>query len=324
MTPTALPGLMADIGGTNARFALCDALGRERHAAVLHCADHAGPAAAAAAYLTELPFRARPRRGAFAVAAPVSGDRVTLTNHPWAFSIAAVKRRLGLSSLVVINDFAALALAVPRLKRGEVRAIGGGRAARNAPIALLGPGTGLGVSALVPSATGWVPLATEGGHVNMPACTAREEAVLAWLRRDFGHVSAERVLSGPGLANIYRALLALDGEEMETEPAPEEIAALALAGTSRHAAEALDMFCAMLGTVAGNLALGFGARGGVYIAGGIVPSLGTAFERSSFRRRFEDKGRMSPYVEAIPTFVVTRALPAFLGLGTLLAVNGKK
>ncbi len=311
--------VIADIGGTNARFALIDAAGRTGEARILRCADYPDPVAAAEAFLGETAPASRPKRGAFAVASPLTGDQVTMTNHPWSFSVDDVRRRLGLDALRVINDFAAIALAIPHLGRDDHYRVGGGEPVRDAPVAILGPGTGLGVSALIPTAEGWVPLATEGGHVTMAAFDEREAAVLAHLRRTYGHVSAERVISGPGLVNLYRSLCALEGLRADPAATPDEVSRLAADGTCPVAAGALEMFCAMLGTVASDLALSLGALGGVYIAGGIVPKLGPTFAASGFRRRFEDKGRYATYLASIPVFVITHPLPAFVGLGTVAA-----
>ncbi len=315
--PFNRPGLIADIGGTNARFALSESDGAVRDAVVLACGDFPDLAAAAQAFLAQAAPPAPPKRAAMAVASPVTGDHVDMTNHPWSFSIDDVRRRLDLDDLRVINDFTAIALAIPHLAEEDRFQVGGGEAAPGAPIAVLGPGTGLGVSAVIPAGDGWVPLATEGGHVTMAPATEREGAVLAHLRRS-GHVSAERVLSGAGLVNLYGAVRALDGETADGDLTPADVTERALDGSCPFAAEALDMFCAMLGTVASNLCLSLGARGGVYVAGGIVPRLGAAFADSGFRRRFEDKGRFSDYLAAVPTFVLTRELPAFVGLSRLL------
>ena len=273
--------------------------------------------AAAEAFLDATAPPSWPKRGAFAVASPVTGDHVTMTNHPWSFSVDDVRRRLGLDALRVINDFAAIALAIPHLDADDHYRVGGGAPVGDAPVAVLGPGTGLGVSALVPAAGGWAPLATEGGHVTMAAFDEREAAVLAHLRRTHDHVSAERVISGPGLVNLYRSLCALEGLRADPAATPDAVSRLAADGTCPVAAEALEMFCAMLGTVASNLALSLGALGGVYIAGGIVPKLGPAFAASGFRRRFDDKGRFVAYLAAIPVFVITHPLPAFVGLSAV-------
>lgn len=310
---TDSPGLIADIGGTNARFALVYPGDEPRHALVLPCADFSGPDDAAAAYLRRVAPDVRPGRAAFAVAGPVGGDEIAMTNHVWRFSAQAVRRRLGVDSLEVVNDFTAVALSVPQLDAAHRVQVGGGAAVATAPIAVLGPGTGLGVSALVPHSGGHIALATEGGHATMPAVDDRESQVLGWLRGLYGHVSAERVLSGPGLQNLYMALCEVDGRQPEPLP-PDAISGRALDGSCPVCAEALHTFFAMLGTVAGNLALSLGARGGVHIAGGIVPRLLDAFLRSPFRERFEAKGRFRDYLADIPVHVVTHPYPAFLGL----------
>ena len=316
-TDGGTPRLIADIGGTNARFALVGAGGEPWAVRVLRCKDYPDPVAAVEAYLGGAAVPARPRRGAFAVASPITGDRVAMTNHPWTFSIEDAGRRMGLDAFTVINDFTAVALAIPRLGPGDRFRVGGGEPAPNTPIAVLGAGTGLGVSALVPAGETWLPLTTEGGHVTMAAATDRESAVLELMRRSLGHISAERVISGPGLVNLYRFLSELDGRAPDPSITPDAVTERALGESDPDAAEALEMFCAMLGTVAADLVLSLGARGGVYIAGGIVPKLGDAFADSGFRRRFEDKGRFSGYLAPVPAYVITHELPAFLGLGEL-------
>ena len=191
-----------------------------------------------------------------------------------------------------------------------------------APLAVLGPGSGLGVSGLLPRpGGGWLPLSGEGGHVTLAAADDRESEVLARLRRRFGPVSAERALSGPGLVNLYRALCELAGRE-PAPLSPAEVSDAGLAGGCPHCREALELFAAFLGTVAGDLALTLGARGGVFIAGGIAPRLGDFLEGSAFRRRFEDKGPQRVYLEAIPTDLVIHPRPAFPGLGALLSSPG--
>lgn len=312
------PRLIADIGGTNARFALVAPGARQaEQPLLLPCAAFPGPAEAARHYLERVAPAEMPRRAAFAVASPVLGDRVVLTNHVWQFSVTALRDELALDRLDVVNDFIAVALAVPLLEAQDKVAVGDGRADPASPIAVLGPGTGLGVSALVPTGAGWHPIPTEGGHITMPAADEREAKILAWLRARHGHVSAERVLSGPGLVNLHTALCGLCGLPAEAV-SPHELTQRAQAGDPL-ARETLDTFFTMLGTVAGNLALTLGARGGVYIAGGIVPQLLPAFLASDFRRRFDDKGRFRAYVESIPVHVATHPYPAFLGLAGLVA-----
>ncbi len=312
--------LLGDIGATNARFALRDAGGAIGRVAVLACAEHAGLAEAIEAYLGEVRRPGellRPRAVALDVAGPVAGDRIALTNHPWSFSRAELGRRLGAERLVVVNDFAAVAAAAPFLAEAEVEQLGGGAPAADAPIGVIGPGSGLGVGGILPAGGRWIALEGEGGHVSLPAATAREALILERLRRRFGHVSAERALSGPGLANLYAAL-----SEIEGKPArpyrPAEISDPAVCAEDALCREAVETFAEMLGTVAGDLALTLGARGGVHIGGGIVPRLGAGFPRERFRRRFEEKGRLGAYLAPIPAFVIRHPFPAFVGLAALL------
>ncbi|MFN4088222.1 MAG: glucokinase [Alphaproteobacteria bacterium] len=312
------PALIADIGGTNARFARVGPDGRPMHALTLRAEDHAGLAEAAEAYLRSVPEAPPPRRAAFAVASPVTGDRITLTNRDWTFSRDDLQRRLGVERLEVINDFTAIALALPRLAPDALRPVGGGPAAGapGAPLAVLGPGTGLGVSGLIPVSGRWIAIAAEGGHATMAAADERESEILRRLRARYGHVSAERVLSGPGLTNLYESLAQIEG--VRADPLePEDITRRAATG-DRLCGTAVETLCRMLGTVAANLALTLGARGGVYLAGGVVPRLGEMFVRSGFRARFEDKGRFRDYLAAIPVHIVLDPVPAFVGLGALL------
>jgi glucokinase len=268
-------------------------------------------------YLKGLKPEQRPREAAFAVASPIGGDLIQFTNSPWSFSVDQIRRTFGLEHFEVINDFAALALGIPDLSPNDWRKIGRGKRVEGEPVAVLGPGTGLGVSGLVQSPAGRIALDTEGGHVTLPAFDDFEAGVLRFLRRDWGHVSAERVLSGPGLVNLYRALAPVEGRPSE-RLSPSTITRRALSGTCPACTHAIDMFCEMLGTVASDLALSLGARGGVYLGGGIIPKLGSAFKARLFRGRFENKGRLSHYLRPIPTYLITHPLPAFLGLAYLL------
>lgn len=309
--------LLADIGGTNVRFALLahgsDEPQRERS---FVCADYPGLEQAARGYLADV-GNPQVSEAAIDVATAVTGDVVKLTNSPWTFSIEQTRRQLGLTRLLVLNDFTALALSLPLLSAGELRQVGRGRALPHKAIGLIGAGTGLGVSGLLPCGARWVPLEGEGGHVAFSPVDAREDAVLGVLRERFGHVSAERVVSGPGVVNLYQALCGIDRVPARVLE-PEGIARDALSRADPQCAEALAMFCAALGTAAANLAITLGARGGLYIGGGIVPKLGEYFERSPFRARFEHKGRFSSYLAAIPTFVILADYPALRGLAVAL------
>jgi glucokinase len=309
-------GLIGDIGATNARFALVGPQRRIGRTRVLATSDYAGIAEAIDSYLGE-ETDDRPDQAVLAVASPVTGDRISFTNSPWTFSIAELQQRLGLRRLKVVNDLTATALAVPHLTERDRVQIGSGQPVADAPIGIVGPGTGLGVGALVRAGQEWITIPSEGGHVTMAPGDARESAVLDLMRRRFDHVSAERVLSGPGLVNLYNAICETEGVPAASY-APAQITDAAIGARDARCHETVAMFCAMLGTVAGNLALTLGARGGIYISGGIVPKLGPTFAQSGFRERFEQKGRMRAFLAPIPTYVITHAVPAFLGAASLL------
>jgi glucokinase len=314
-------GLVGDIGATNARFALVRPDGSIGHTRAILCNDFATIGDAIAAFLAEAP-EGSPSHSVLAVASSPEGDEVRLTNHPWTFSTEALRKRFGLARLRIVNDFYANALAVPHLAPDELVKIGGGDAMVGTPMGIIGPGSGLGVSTLVPTTEGVVAVPGEGGHVTMGAADARESAVLDLIRGRFGHVSAERVLSGPGLVNLYNALCEL-AKVPATPLTAEQISDPRTRANDPMAREATEMFCAMLGTVAGNLALTLGARGGIYIAGGIVPKLGPTFAQSAFRQRFEAKGRFHAYLAEIPTYVVVRPFAALLGAAKLLRLARK-
>lgn len=308
---------MADIGATTTRCTLVDDKGLELAPEIFENADFTGVEGVLRIYLDHRRASDQPTRAALAVAAPIVGDEVQMINIGWRFSQAALKQALSLKRLQVVNDFAAIAWALPQLTPADVVRIGGGESVPRTTLAALGPGSGLGVSALVPAADGWAVMTGEGGHVSMPAATRDEQDVIALLRDRFdGHCSAERVLSGPGLVNLYVALAELAGRGHPTVT-PEDVTNLAKQGEPL-ARKTLGMFFAMLSTVAANLAVTTGARGGIYIAGGIVPRLVEQLAKSEFRARFEDKGRYRQYLAAIPTHVITAPLPAFRGLRYLL------
>lgn len=314
------PRLLADIGGTHARFGWQAAPGDGITAVqVLRSADYPTLLAAVRAYLA-VQGLAPPRAAALAVASLIQGDMVRMTNHHWRFSQRELQAALGLEVLRVVNDFTALALALPAIPRGELRQVGGGRADPAAAIALLGAGTGLGASGLLPDGRGgWVPIQGEGGHVTLPASSPRERLVMAGLAARYGRVSAERFLCGQGLLEGCLILCAADGVDASALRSPADVTAAALAGSLPQAGEALAMFCGLLGSVAGNLVLTLGARGGLYLGGGIVPRLGDWFDRSPFRERFERKGRYQAHLATIPAWVITSAQsPALLGVARAL------
>jgi glucokinase len=307
--------LLGDIGATNARFALLSngVVGPIKRLSV---ADFPSFRDAVDAFLDADRRKLSGQRAVLAVAGPVDDDRCVLTNCPWAIDARELRAAFGLASVHLCNDFEAAASSLPYLEEADLYRLGGGECVRTAPMAVLGPGSGLGVACLVPGVDGSVVIASEGGHATMAATSRREDAILDHLRRQFGHVSAERVVSGPGLESLYRAVVALDGIAAPQRDAAG-ITKAALAGDCAAARVALELFCAMLGTIAGNVALMFGARGGVFIAGGIVPRITDFLARSEFRARFEGKGRFRAYLEAIPSSVVVHPAATFIGLRTI-------
>lgn len=311
-TPEPLPYLVADIGGTYARFALCTGPGTIEQVSVVASADFPTIVAAIRHHLHR--WGDPDVAGAvIGIANPVMGDHIRMTNFPWEFSVAGTRDALGFAFLHVINDFTALALSLPGLPSHELLQVGGAEAVPHTPLGLIGPGTGLGVSALIPAGDGkWVPLAAEGGHVRFAPSDDLEQMLWALAHRQYGHVSMERLLSGAGLQFIYRGLCQDQGITPRAYT-PRDISVNALAGQDPICTLALDTFCAILGTAASDLAVTLGARGGIYIGGGIVPKLGDYFARSPFRRRFEDKGRFSGYLAQIPVYVITSVYPALLG-----------
>jgi glucokinase len=326
MTPYPSPRLLADIGGTYARYTLEMAPGRFEHTALLRSADHVDFQAAISTYLAGLPpaLAASIEHAAVAIANPVEGDEVRMTNYHWHFSSEDMRQRLGLLTLVVVNDFTALAMALPHLAPSQRRQVGGGSAREHSVVGVLGAGSGLGVSGLIPvgdvTGTGYVALGTEGGHSSFAPRDEREIVILRHGLTRYPHVSFERLLSGPGLVLIHEALRAHAGLPEQALTAPE-VTRLALAGGDAPCMEALQAFCAVLGTAAANLAVTLGAFGGIYIGGGIVPRLGTYFDRSPFRARFEDKGRFSDYLKGIATYVVTAEHATFQGVSAILAAQ---
>lgn len=312
------PRLLGDVGGTNARFAW-QAHAQEplQHCHVLACAEYTGLAEAIEAYLS-IAGLPNPLAAGIGIANPITGDQIVMTNHHWSFSVEALKHRLSLEKLKVINDFTALALALPSLTENQKIKIGGGVAQQQAPMALLGAGTGLGVSGLIPVGPRWLAISGEGGHVTLAAQTAEEFRVIKCIQEKYGHASAERLLSGQGLVDLYQIL----SQDLENSPRllhAGEISQLALENHDPLCLACLDMFAGFLGSVAGDLALTLGARGGVYIGGGIVPRLLGWFQTSRFRQQFEAKGRFANYLKSIPVWVIqSDESPALLGAARAL------
>ena len=310
--------VVADIGATNIRFARLTAGGLPGPVVKFATAKFPDFTAALAHFLKR-EGGPRPVRIALAVAGPVYGDEVKLTNNQWQFSIRRLTKELDLAQLVVVNDLEAMALVLPHLSSEETTPIGDEISNRSikAAMAVLCPGTGMGIAGLVPTDQGWRPIATEGGHTSLSPLTAKEMAVWQLLQERYGRVSVERVLSGPGLIALYSALASLEGQE--TGPvSPEDIVSLALSGESPLALETVEIFCGWLGDVAGDVALMYVARGGVYLAGDILLAIFEILIRSQFRHRFENKGRGIGIVTATPTFLVSCESPVLRGCAYLL------
>jgi glucokinase len=306
-------GLVGDVGGTNARLAVVDESGHIRNPRTYPCKDYPGLADIVGEYLERTIGRARPSRAVIAVAGPVVDGEIEFTNLGWRLSEGELLAHFEFEAVELINDFAAQALACPRLQGDELRVLGPdlGRGAHDCPLVALGAGTGFGVAALARSERGDIAISTEGGHAAFAPNDDVELAIWRRLQAKHGRVSIERLLSGPGLYEIYCALA-----ELESKPAAlaDEVAVTqeGLAGDPLAAAT-LDRFAGLLGAAAGDLALTFGARGGIYVSGGIAPRIAERLIPAGFRRRFEDKGRLSDYVREIPTYLVTHPYPAIVG-----------
>jgi glucokinase len=308
--------LFGDIGATNARFSLF-ANGVLGPVAWFEVARHPRFQDAVAEFLRGQRGEAPVAAALIAVAGPVVEGRSVLTNCPWVIDARELQVTFGFKHVRIVNDFEAAAYSLPHLTAADLQPIGGGRAVAGAPMAVLGPGSGLGVACLVRGPGRPAVVASEGGHATLAATSEREAALIDHLRRHFGHVSAERVISGMGLENIYRAVAALDANEVPARTAAE-ITKAALDGSCRSAQAALAAFCGFLGAFAGNVALMFGARGGLYVAGGIVPRIVEFTRRSQFREQFEAKGRFRPYLEAIPSNLIVHPAATFVGLQSLV------
>lgn len=313
MTKYALVG---DVGGTNARLALC-ALesGAISQAKTFSTAEYESLEAVIRVFLDEQ--KQDITAGCIAIACPITDDWVEMTNHDWAFSTKQMKANLGLETLEIINDFTAVSMAIPMLSESDVIQFGGKAAIKDRPIAVYGAGTGLGVAHLVHVDKRWVSLPGEGGHVDFAANSDEEDMILEVLRAELGHVSAERVLSGMGLVNLYRAIVKSDNRVPENLK-PKDVSSRALEDSCTDCRRALSLFCVIMGRFGGNLALTLGTFGGVYIAGGIVPRFLEFFKASGFRAAFEDKGRFRDYVMDIPVYMITHDQPGLLGAGAHL------
>ena len=311
---------VADVGGTNIRLAQ-ETNGNLSEIKKYLCNDFATIADAIKHYFSEFPgvnFSA----GCIAIACPVPGDHVKMTNHYWEFSIEELTQALELEWLGVINDFTSVAHSIPALGEGQKVQIGGGQGVEKANIAVFGPGTGLGVDHLTWTEQGWKALDGEGGHVDFAPQDENDFVIWHFLNKILDHVSAEEVISGRGIVHIYQALASAAGIEPQyTDPA--DITTHALSGECEICEQTLQQFCRIMGSFAGNLALNLGTAGGVYIGGGIASRFVNFIKQSDFRARFEGKGRFQHYVAPIPTFIITEPDHGLLGAAAYLEQNFK-
>lgn len=312
--------IVADIGGTNARFAsiknLLDHPYKLEQIEILPTSDHQTFSDALRHYL-EITGQAAPKAMCAAIAGPVEGDTVRMTNLSWEFSCSDVSRELGMGEFIVMNDFAAVAAACSRLEEDDLANLKPGIKHPDAPKAVFGPGTGLGVAGLVPYGNQWRPVPAEGGHVNLAPTTAFECEVLKAALQKQLHVSAETFLCGPGLVNLYQAICDVQNETPQALK-PSDITQNALDGSDAHCVTTLSTFCSLLGAFAGNVALTYGAKGGVYIAGGVLPRFIDFVRKSAFIEKFGSKGVMSPYLNDISIDVITHSETAFVGAAAWL------
>ncbi len=307
------PILVADIGGTNARFAIAEAIGETiavRDAQTFRAEDFETIRDAADAYLESV--AGKPKRACFAVAGPIIDDEVDFTNSHWTLRAPEITGPLRLDQFRIVNDFYALAAGVVHLSDDAFVEVKAGTPIADAPQLIIGPGTGLGQALIVPTTAGPKVVATEGGHVSFAPRTDEEIKIKKFIAREHPRVSAERLLSGRGLVNIHRALCAIEGAQRVSLQA-NEITKAALTGEYPIAVKAVDLFCALLGRVAGDAVLATGARGGVVLGGGILPKIKDVFLKSDFAERFCEKGRMSEYVGAVPIKMIVSDGAALYG-----------
>jgi glucokinase len=309
----AFPVLVGDIGGTNARFALLADASSEPQPFPIVPTSAKPTLEDAIEHALSTSGAARPRSALLAVAGPVDGDEFALTNFPWLIRPRVMIERFGLEEVVILNDFEAQALAAAALGPDHLMPIGGGRADPDASRVILGPGTGLGVAGLVRALGRWIPVAGEGGHVDVGPRTPREYEIFPHIEPIEGRISAEQILCGRGLVNLYRAVVAARGGKPALST-PPEVTAAAEARSDADAVEALDLFVTCLGRVAGDLALVFMSRGGVFITGGIGQKIAWALQRPAFRAAFEDKAPHGAHLRQMPIYVITHPLAAIAGL----------
>ncbi|RAZ90078.1 glucokinase [Mesorhizobium hawassense] len=312
-TALRFPVLIGDIGGTNARFSIVlDANSEATEPQIVQTANFKTIDEAIQAAVLDR-SSVQPNSAVLAIAGPVDGDEIPLTNCPWVVKPKQMFRTLGLSEVVVLNDFEAQALAVVALGEEHMEKIGGGTPEPNAGRVVLGPGTGLGVAGLIYALNRWIPVPGEGGHMDIGPRTPRDFEVFPHIDRLEGRISGEQILCGRGLVNVYRAVAKADARPAPFAT-PAEVTAAALSKSDRTAEEALALFVTCLGRTAGDLALVFKSRGGVFLTGGIAQKIVPALKAGNFRAAFEDKAPHSALMREMPVYVITHPLAALLGL----------
>jgi glucokinase len=313
---TQYPRLISDIGGTNARFSLEVRPYEYENICVFACADFKTLADVVNEYLNQTGMTGKIKHAALALPTPVIDDSIFMVNSPWqTFSQKQTREETGFENLILINDWHAMALAIPHITQEYLVQIGGTENPNTRlPILVIGPGTGLGMASLIRHPLGeYLAIASECGRSSFPPVSEEEIELWNFVHKRFSHVSAERFLSGPGIQLIYEGLCHINNKAIDTLPSPAEITNKGVSGEDRICKQSVDIFCRMLGTVSSNVAVMLNSFGGVYIGGGIIPKILDYFIKSDFRSRFEDKGRYRPFLIKMPVYVITHDFPAFLG-----------
>ncbi len=322
-TKNLYPRLIADIGGTNARFCIETKPYKYKFTHVIESKNHSNLSEAILNYLESVNLLNVVSHAALSVPSPMIDDILFMVNSPWhGQSMQQIKKDIDMDSTIFLNDFHALALSIPHIKKNKLVKVGGFYEANpDKPIAIIGPGTGLGMATLIKNPLGgYLAIPAEGGRSSFPPVNDEEIELWRFIHKRFSHVSAERFVSGPGIQLIYEAYCNIQGVPIKTLPTPAEITNKGVSGEDWLCRLSIDTFCRMLGTVASNLAVITNAFGGVYIGGGIVPKILDYFLKSEFRSRFEDKGRYRPFLANMPIYVITDEFPAFLGASYALEI----
>lgn len=309
--------VVADIGGTNLRIGITSDNGEISGLTLYQCNQHLSLEEIVLDFINKQDLNGRTINACLAIACPVDNDLIAMTNLPWQFSKSELKQKLGLNKLVMINDYTAIAHAIPHLTDVQKVQVGKGIANAGKPVSICGPGTGLGVGHLVQDNGNWHSISCEGGHVDFAPIDEQETEIFRYLLTKYSHVSYEQLLSGLGLEQIFEALVHINEHGLPQLEA-KDITSKALNGECKVCEESLAQFCRTLGSFAGNLALTLGSFGGVYIAGGIVPRFIEYFNKSDFRKRFEEKGRLTGLNQNIATYVITESQPGILGASAYL------